>query len=70
MTKHLQTVDEVISELGGVKAVAELTKRTENPSTVPMWKNRKRFPATTFKTLQNALRERGAVAPDELWGMS
>ncbi|WP_370191782.1 carph-isopro domain-containing protein [Bradyrhizobium elkanii] len=69
MTKRLSTIEEVISELGGPKAVAELTGRASQ-SAVPMWKSRGRFPATTFKTMQAALLERGADAPSELWSMS
>jgi hypothetical protein len=69
MTKQLHTVEEVISVLGGTKAVAELTNKTANPSTVPMWKSRGKFPATTYAKIQSALDERGLSAPMELWGM-
>lgn len=68
MTKHLETVEEVIAELGGPQAVAELTEK-KSQSAVPMWKNRKRFPANTFTTLQTALQARGLSAPNNLWGM-
>lgn len=68
MTKRLQTVEEVIAELGGPQAVAEMTEK-KSASAVPMWKNRKRFPAKTFTILQAALHERGLSAPNDLWGM-
>jgi hypothetical protein len=68
MMKQLSTVDEVISELGGHDAVRELTRRS-SLSAVPMWKNRRRFPATTYTILKSALAERGLSAPDDLWGM-
>lgn len=67
MVKQLNTVEEVISELGA-DVVKELTKR-DSASAVPMWKNRKRFPATTYTILKTALQERGMSAPDTLWGM-
>jgi hypothetical protein len=70
MTKHLKTVEEVIDELGGLKAVAALTGRTGSPSVVWNWKDRQRFPATTFVTLQTALQTRGLSAPHDLWRMS
>jgi hypothetical protein len=68
MIKHLETVDEVIDALGGIKAVSDLMQ-CKASSTVPMWKHRQRFPATTFATLQAELRKRGASAPTDLWGM-
>jgi len=66
--KQLSTIEEVILELGGPKAVAELTDR-QSISAVPMWKIRQKFPATTYARMQAALRARGASAPDDLWGM-
>ena len=68
MIKRLQTVEEVITELGGFQAVAEMTGK-ESISAVPTWKWRKRFPAKTFTILQAALQQRGLSAPNELWGM-
>jgi hypothetical protein len=68
MTKRLQTVEEVIAELGGPQAVAELTEK-KSISAVPTWKYRKRFPAKTFTILQAALQRRGLSAPNDLWGM-
>ena len=69
MNKQLNTVEEVISELGGYQAVRELTEKNSNLSTVMMWKTRQKFPATTYARMQAALRAKGATAPDDLWGM-
>lgn len=66
MVKELRTIDEVIRELGGAQAVMELTKRASS-SIVPVWKHRKRFPGYTYPAIQNALKAKGATAPDELW---
>ena len=68
MNQNLTTVEEVIAALGGQKRVAELTSRA-SPSAVPMWKNRRRFPAKTFTVLQSALQDLGLSAPNDLWGM-
>lgn len=68
MSKRLQTVEEVIAELGGPQAVKELT-RAASPSVVPMWKNREHFPTKTYTILQAALQERGLSAPNHLWRM-
>lgn len=68
MVKQLSSVEEVISELGGFDAVRLLTNR-QSTSAVPMWKNRKRFPATTYTVLKSALEKRGLSAPNKLWGM-
>jgi hypothetical protein len=64
----LKTVEEVISTLGGVKAVQELTRRGSE-SAVPNWKLRKSFPTNTYAVLKAALEAKGFTAPDELWGM-
>jgi hypothetical protein len=66
MKRNLETVEDVIAALGGPKRVAALTARA---TAVPMWKNRKRFPAKTFTILQAALRDMGLSAPNGLWGM-
>lgn len=75
MVKRLSTIEQVISELGGKDAVAELTKHTRrakrtSASTVPMWMNRKAFPPKTYAVMKAALRQRGFDAPDSLWKMS
>ena len=69
MVKQLNTVEEVISELGGFDAVKELTNRN-SASAVPMWKHRQTFPPTTYVVLKTALHAKGADAPDSLWNMA
>ena len=66
MVRELRTIDEVIGELGGAQAVMELTKRASS-SVVPVWKHRGKFPGYTYPAIQNALRAKGATAPDDLW---
>jgi hypothetical protein len=66
--RHIQTVEDVISELGGPKAVQELC-RLESSSAVPTWKLRGAFPPRTYAVMQSALATRGATAPDDLWKM-
>ena len=66
--RTLGSIEEVIDELGGIKAVAELTKRA-SPSAVPNWKVRKAFPTDTYAIMKAALAAKGATAPGELWGM-
>jgi hypothetical protein len=69
MVKQLTTIEDVFSELGGVRAVAELTNRTVNP-TVAMWKVRKTFPTNTYAVMKAALRAKGLDAPDSFWNMA
>lgn len=64
----LNTVEEVILKLGGVKAVQELTRRASD-SAVPNWKLRKAFPTNTYAVMKAALESKGCTAPDDLWGM-
>ena len=69
MIKQLSTIEDVISELGGPKAVAKLTQRGSS-SAVPMWKMRRSFPAKTYVVMKSALEAKGLSAPDSLWNMS
>jgi hypothetical protein len=66
--RTLGSIEEVIEELGGTKAVAELTKRA-SPSAVPNWQIRKAFPTNTYAVMKAALAAKDATAPGELWGM-
>lgn len=73
MAKQLNTVSEVIEELGGHQAVEEMTKQLSDRrpvSRVLMWKHRKKFPSHTYTILQRELQRRGKSAAPELWGMS
>jgi hypothetical protein len=66
--RELKTVEEVISELGGFRAVAELTGRP-SISAAPNWKLRHSFPTNTYAVMKSALAEKGLTAPGALWGM-
>lgn len=63
----LSTTNEVIEALGGVQAVADLTKR-KYPA-AQNWTRFPNFPPDTYRVMQDALRERGKSAPDSLWRM-
>lgn len=72
MGKQLNTVNEVIEELGGPQVVEELTKflsKRRPVSRIPMWKIRNRFPPKSYTVLQRELERRGKKAPPQLWGM-
>jgi hypothetical protein len=66
MVRELHTIEQVIAEIGGPQAVMKLTKRSSS-SLVPVWKHRGKFPGYTYPAIQNALKAKGATAPDELW---
>lgn len=63
----LDTTKAVIKALGGATAVARLTGR--KIQAVSNWAALSTFPANTFLTMQNRLREIGVEAPAWLWGM-
>jgi len=59
--------DDVVLALGGIQAVALLTKR--RPTTVYKWRERGGlFPAPLYAVMSDALHRRGTTAPRELWG--
>lgn len=62
---ELTDAKSVIDELGGLKAVADLTGRKYNA--VWNWQNVGTFPPKTYLILTAALRERGKTAPMSLW---
>lgn len=66
MFKELETVEDVVTALGGAQAVMDLTGR-QGLSVVPVWKHRGKFPGYTYPAIQKALKAKGARAPDELW---
>jgi len=64
---ELSTTREVIEALGGFQAVAD---RFGVPyQRVWKWGDAERFPAKTYRALQDALRDGGYDAPDSLWKM-
>ena len=64
MATH-NTVQDVITELGGVNAVARLTGRGE--TAVYNWLADRRFPASLYAMMIKQL-PRGMSAPASLWG--
>ena len=67
MAHELSTIDEVIDALGGTAKAGAIAR--VRPSTISMWKARKRIPATTFLVFQGELRRLGLRADPSLWGM-
>jgi hypothetical protein len=65
--KRLTSVRAVVIHLGGVEAVALLTRRSKN--NVRNWIALRRFSAPTFLTISAALAARNAIAPPRLWGI-
>lgn len=66
MLRELNSIEEVVAELGGNDAVMELAG-LESVSAVPVWKHRGKFPGYTYPIIQGALKAKGATAPDGLW---
>jgi len=58
-------VDELIRRAGGPSAVARRFRVA--PNVVGMWKNRGRFPPSTYVAWQEILKELKVSAPAELW---
>lgn len=63
----LSTTVDVIEELGGNLAVAELTG--SSPKAVWNWRGFETFPSNTYVALTAALLAKGKTAPASLWGM-
>ena len=64
----LTSTAEVIDELGGNLAVAELFK-DGRAKTVWHWRKTNSFPSNTYLAIREALLAKGKTAPDSLWGM-
>lgn len=64
----LNTVAEVMRELGGTGAITKITARNST-STSRRWRREGLFPADTFDAITNALKERGVTAPPSLWSI-
>lgn len=63
----LSTARQVVTALGGTKAVAGLTGRKY--SAAANWSLSGQFPSNTYVTLSAALASIGKTAPPSLWGM-
>jgi DNA-binding transcriptional regulator YdaS (Cro superfamily) len=60
-----RTVDEVVDELGGTAAVADLCGTTS--AAVSNWRSRRKIPSDKFLVFESALRRRGHDAPKRLF---
>ena len=67
MDHELTSTATVMDALGGTQAVADLTGRTY--AAAFNWRSFKAFPSNTYLVMTAALAEKGAGAPDSLWGM-
>ena len=65
---ELNTTKEVMQALGGTHAVKDLTGRSY--SAAHNWWTKPKFPANTYKTMTDALAEKGLSAPDQLWSQA
>jgi hypothetical protein len=63
----LTTSRQVVTALGGTKAVARLTGRKY--SAAANWPLSDKFPANTYVAISAALAAIGKCAPPSLWGM-
>jgi hypothetical protein len=63
--RRLATYDDIIKRLGGVHAVAKLTKR--NPQAVFNWRPRGFFPTVLYFVMIEELERRGFTAARHLW---
>ena len=66
-SRKLETTGEVLDALGGVHAVAALTKQREWKN-VEGWKRLKTFPSRYFLVMTWALKRKRLSAPPSLWG--
>lgn len=61
----LESVDAVVTALGGSAAVRRLTGQSSQA--LYNWRRQKSFPATTHALMQRALADAGYVADAALW---
>lgn len=65
--RELHSTSEIMDELGGTHAVAELTGRKY--SAAFNWRSQDAFPSNTYVAITAALAARGIAASPRLWGM-
>lgn len=65
--KIFKTTAEVITALGGIDYLAEMS--SISPNAVYNWRADRQFPADTYRLIKDELAEIGADAPDYLWPM-
>lgn len=66
--RTLTTTKDVVDELGGYHAVAELTGSTVKAA--ENWRRFDTFPSKHFLVMSAALEKRKCQAPTSLWGMT
>lgn len=66
--RHLTSFNEVMHALGGIKAVAEMTRNSR--SSLWNWKQAGQFPPRHYRMMREALFERGCIADLRLWAFS
>ena len=64
--RRLDTLEDVVRELGGVVQVARITRRT--PRAVCNWRRKGTFPSALYFVMVDELLDRGFYAPRSLWG--
>jgi hypothetical protein len=64
----LETFDDVVDELGGLAAVGRLCDNQDAAAVCNFKRRRGTFPTKYYKLMIAELNERGATAPDDLWG--
>ena len=64
--RRLDTLEDVVRELGGVVQVARITRRT--PPSVCKWRRKGMFPSALYFLMIDELLDRGFYAPRSLWG--
>jgi hypothetical protein len=65
----LTTTREVVTALGGTKAVAGLTGRKYSAASNWLLESKGQFPPNTYVAMTSALALMGKSAPASLWGM-
>jgi len=64
--RRLDTLEDVVRELGGVVQVARITRR--KPRAVRNWRRKGTFPSALYFVMVDKLLDRGFYAPRSLWG--
>ena len=63
--RRLDTLEDVVRELGGVVQVARITRR--KPRAVCNWRRKGTFPSALYFVMVDELLDRGFYAPHLLW---
>ena len=66
--RRLTSFNEVVNALGGVKAVATMTRSSR--TSIYNWKQAGQFPARHYRIMREALFEHGCLADLRLWAFT